>query len=127
MERCIRQLNRGLKFPDSFSSTQRKRISSGEIQYYKHCVTCHGADGKGRCPARDLALAPSLVDSRRVHGDIDELIPVFTHGLIGAIEGQSYTAGYMAPASALGITRPDRLSELISYIRYAWGRESALV
>ena len=33
----------------------------------------------------------------------------------------------MAPASALGITRPDRLSELISYIRYAWGRESSSV
>lgn len=120
--------NRGLKFPDSLSSTQRKRISSGEIQYYKHCVTCHGADGKGvQVPGTDLELAPSLVDSRRVHGDIDELIPVFTHGLIGAIDGQSYAAGYMAPASALGITRSDRLSELITFIRYAWGKESSSV
>lgn len=117
--------NRGLKFPKDMSNTLKKQISSGETQYYKHCVTCHGADGKGvQVPGTDLALAPSLVTSKRVGGHPDNLIPVFTNGLIGPIDGKSYAAGYMAPAAALGITRDDRLSELISYIRYAWGREA---
>jgi glucose/arabinose dehydrogenase/mono/diheme cytochrome c family protein len=120
--------NRGLKFPEDMSSTLKKHISSGETLYYKHCVTCHGADGKGiQVPGTDLALAPSLVTSKRVGGHPDKLIPVFTHGLIGPIDGKTYAAGFMAPADALGITRSDRLSELISYIRYAWGREASPV
>ena len=120
--------SRGLKFPKDMSRDLQKQISSGEIQYYKHCVTCHGADGQGiQAPGTDLALAPSLVTSKRVHGDPNQLIPVFTNGLLGPIDGKTYAAGYMAPAKALGITRDDRLSELISYIRYAWGKESGTV
>ena len=64
-------------------------------------------------------LAPSLVDSNRVHGNPQQLVPLFFHGLMGPIKGKTYLAGYMAPAKTFGIEREDRLAELLSYIRYA--------
>ena len=47
--------------------------------------------------------------------------------MMGPIEGKNYSAGYMAPAKTFGIERDDRLAELISYIRYAWGKEGDCV
>ncbi|NNE93059.1 MAG: hypothetical protein HKN23_15545, partial [Verrucomicrobiales bacterium] len=115
--------NRGLKFPEGMPRDHQRAIQGGENLYFKTCVTCHGGDGKGvQIAGTDLALAPSLVDSKRVHGDPEKLIPLFHHGLTGPIDGKNYQAGFMAPAAALGITRDDRLSEVISYIRYAWGK-----
>ena len=51
------------------------------------------------------------------------MVPLFFHGLMGPIEGKTYSAGYMAPAKTFGIEREDRLAELLSCIRYAWGKE----
>lgn len=119
---------RGLKFPDAMPKEQRRFIASGETQYFKHCVTCHGPGGKGvPVPGGNLALAPSLVDSKRVKGDPARLIPVFINGLIGPIDGKSYQGAYMAPAAALGINRDDRLAELISYIRFVHGDGTSVV
>ena len=113
--------NRGLKFADDIPDALRRQIRSGETQYYKHCVTCHGAEGKGiQVPGTDLALAPSLADSKRVGGAPHQLVPVFVNGLLGPIDGKPYAAGFMAPAKALGITRDDRLTELINYLRHVW-------
>jgi mono/diheme cytochrome c family protein len=117
---------RGIKFSDDISSTDRRRITGGETIYFKSCVTCHGPDGKGTgIPGTDLMLAPSLVDSARIKGAPEKLIPVLLHGLTGPIDGKTYQAGFMAPAHVLGITREDRLSELISYIRYVHGNQAA--
>lgn len=114
--------NRGIEFPDGFDDGEKRRILGGETQYFQSCVVCHGADGKGMAvPGTDMMLAPSLVDSSRVKGDPEKLIPIFHHGLMGPIDGKTYQAGFMAPAAALGITRDDRLAELISYIRYVHG------
>ena len=49
------------------------------------------------------------------------------HGLMGPIDGQTYQAGVMAPAHALGITREDRLSELITYLRFVHGEGASSV
>ena len=78
-------------------------------------------------PGTEQYLAPSLVDSKRVHGPPEQLIPVFFQGMIGPIDGKTYQAGYMAPAKTFGIEREDRLAELLTYIRYAWGRKDGAV
>lgn len=119
---------RGLRFPDAMPVADRRFIAAGEVQYFKHCVTCHGADGRGlNVPGADLSLAPSLVDSKRVRGKPARLIPVFVNGLIGPIDGKNYQGAYMAPAGALGIARDDRLAELISYIRFVHGEGASIV
>jgi glucose/arabinose dehydrogenase/mono/diheme cytochrome c family protein len=117
----LAQWKRGLTFPDDMPKDDARKIQDGEIGYFQNCVTCHGGDGKGtQIPGMTNALAPSLADSKRVHGPIDGLMRVMANGLTGPIDGVTYQAGYMAPAHALGITRDDRLAEILSYIRYAW-------
>jgi hypothetical protein len=78
-------------------------------------------------PGTNEYLAPSLFESNRVHGDPEQLIPLFFHGMMGPIDGKNYSAGYMAPAKSFGIERDDRLADLISYLRYAWGKEGDCV
>jgi len=118
--------DRGLKFPVDMDKDHQRLVRSGETLYYQHCVTCHGSDGKGmKVPGAEQYLAPSLVDSKRVGGDLEHLVPIFINGLMGPIEGKTYAAGFMAPAKAMGITRDDRLAELLSFIRYAWGRHGS--
>jgi mono/diheme cytochrome c family protein len=127
-DRILSSWDRGMTFARDFDATQKKMIQSGEKLYFEHCTSCHGTDGKGvQVPGTDQYLAPSLVDSQRVHGDPEKLIPLFFHGMMGPIEGKNYSAGYMAPAKVFGIEREDRLAELISYIRYAWGKEGDCV
>ncbi len=126
--RILSSWDRGMKFAKDFDTTHRKMIQNGERLYFQHCTSCHGADGRGvQIPGTDQYLAPSLVDSQRVHGNPEQLIPLFFHGLMGPIDGKNYSAGYMAPAKAFGIEREDRLAELLTYIRYAWGKEGDCV
>jgi mono/diheme cytochrome c family protein len=126
--RILSSWDRGMKFAKDFDTTHRKMIQNGEKLYFQHCTSCHGAEGKGvKIPGTDQYLAPSLVDSKRVHGNPEQLVPLFLHGLMGPIEGKNYSAGYMAPAKAFGIEREDRLAELLTYIRYAWGKEGDCV
>ncbi|MDG2122053.1 MAG: cytochrome c, partial [Verrucomicrobiales bacterium] len=99
-----------------------------ETQYFCSCVACHGSDGRGMgIVGTDQFLAPSLVGSPRVQGKAERLVPILMQGLIGPLDGKHYQAGFMAPAAALGITRDDRIAELLSYIRYAWGQELPVV
>jgi hypothetical protein len=63
----------------------------------------------------------------RVKGHPHQLIAVLLHGLTGPIDGKTYQAGFMAPAAALGITRDDRLAELISYLRFTHGNRASSV
>ena len=116
--------NRGLTFADDMPEEHKRSIRGGEQTYFKSCVACHGADGKGtQVPGTELQLAPPLAGSQRVQGAPEHFVPILINGLLGPIDGKTYQAGFMAPAAALGITRDDRLAEVISYIRYAWGGE----
>jgi type 1 glutamine amidotransferase/mono/diheme cytochrome c family protein/glucose/arabinose dehydrogenase len=127
-DKAFSSWDRGMKFSKDFDVTHRKMIQTGEQLYFQHCTSCHGADGKGvQVPGTEQFLAPSLVESKRVHGPPEQLIPLFYHGLIGPIEGKTYQAGYMAPTKTFGIEREDRLADLLTYLRYAWGKEGGLV
>ena len=127
-DKALSSWDRGMKFDKDFDVTHRKMIQTGEKLYFQHCTSCHGADGLGvKVPGTEKFLAPSLVDSKRVHGPPEQLIPLFFHGMIGPIEGKTYQAGYMAPAKTFGIEREDRLADLLTYLRYAWGKEGTLV
>lgn len=122
------QWERGLNLPKKMPADHKKLISSGENLYFTSCVSCHGADGKGvTLPGTDMMIAPALAGSKRVTGPPEQLVPVLINGLLGPIDGKTYEGQFMVPASALGITRDDRLAETISYIRYAWGNEATPV
>jgi len=127
-DKALSSWDRGMKFAKDFDVSHRKMIQTGEHLYFQHCTSCHGADGHGvQVPGTQQFLAPSLVDSKRVHGPPEQLIPLFFHGLIGPIDGKTYQAGYMAPAKTFGIEREDRLADLITYLRHAWGKKGSPV
>ncbi|MEQ1748517.1 MAG: c-type cytochrome [Prosthecobacter sp.] len=122
------QWKRGLVFAKDFPKDQQKKIEGGETLYFQTCVACHGPDGKGTLvPGTELAIAPPLAGSARVKGPIHGLLPVLMNGLMGPIEGKTYQAAFMAPAAALGVVRDDRLSEIVSFIRYAWDNQASAV
>lgn len=122
------QWERGFVFPKDFPPDQKKSIESGEVLFFQTCVACHGPDGKGTSvPGSDAAIAPALAGSQRVKGDPRGLLPVFMNGLMGPIQGKSYQGAMMVPAVALGIVRDDRLAEVVSFIRYAWGNNATPV
>jgi len=124
----IEHWSRGLRLPKDMPAEHAKLIKSGEQTYYRTCVTCHAADGKGvKVAGLGTTLAPPLVGSPRVKGEPDRLIPILLHGLTGPVDGKKYEAGNMVPVSTFGIKRDDRIAEVITYIRYSWGNKAGLV
>ena len=104
---------------------QRALLTKGAETYFETCVSCHGPDGRGvAVPGTATALAPSLAGNARVKGPAASLIPVLINGLVGPIEGRTYEGAMMVPAASLGLTRDDRLAEVISFIRFAWGNDA---
>ena len=122
------QWNRALKLPKEMPKEQQQLITKGEDIFYQICVSCHGPDGKGVIlPGTDMAIAPALAGSKRVKGPAAGMVPVLINGLLGPIEGKTYQGAMMTPAAAFGIIRDDRLAEIISFVRYAWGNEASPV
>ena len=120
--------NRGPVFPERMDETHRRLVRDGEVRYYQSCVACHGADGKGiKVPGAEISVAPSLVDSPRVKGDPKNLVPILLHGLVGPLDGKTYQAGYMAPGASLGLSRGRDIAQVLSYLRFAWGRNGGPV
>ncbi len=119
------QWRRQIDLPADLLPEQRSHLTKGAETYIETCVSCHGPDGRGvAVPGTSTALAPSLAGSTRVKGPAAGLVPVLLNGLVGPIEGRSYEGAMMVPAASLGITRDDRLAEVISFIRFAWGNEA---
>ena len=119
------QWRRQIDLPADLLPEQRAHLTKGAETYFETCVSCHGPDGRGvAVPGTATALAPSLAGSARVKGPASRLIPVLINGLVGPIEGRTYEGAMMVPAASLGLTRDDRLAEVISFIRFAWGNDA---
>lgn len=124
----LAQWTRGLDLPKDMPVAHRDLVTKGENTFFQSCVSCHGADGKGvAVPGSDMAIAPALAGSARVRGPAAGMVPVLLHGLLGPIDGKTYQGAFMPPAATLGLTRDDRLAEVISYVRHAWGNNASAV
>ncbi len=83
-----------------------------EVNGYKifqdYCSSCHGTDWKGKDQ-----LAPSLVGSPIVQGDVITTTKILLHGLTGPVDGKTYN-GPMAPVAQYNNVE---ISDILSYIR----------
>lgn len=84
------------------------QIVHGYKIFQELCSACHGKDGKGI-----TQLAPPLVGSPRVKGDVELLSKILLHGLDGPVDGKTY-AGPMAPISQ---ESDEYIADILSYIR----------
>jgi mono/diheme cytochrome c family protein len=84
------------------------QIVAGYKIFQDHCSTCHGSGGKGIDQ-----LAPPLVGSPRVTGDVKTTIKILLHGLHGPIDGKSYNG----PMASVAQYNDVEISNIVSYIR----------
>jgi len=76
--------------------------------FKEYCSTCHGADGKGI-----HQLAPSLVGSPRVLGDIEVPVKILLNGLTGPVDGKEYNG----PMASVAKENDQYIADVLSYVR----------
>jgi mono/diheme cytochrome c family protein len=98
--------------------TVDKQIKDGEKLFAQNCSTCHQLDGKGVAGS-----FPPLAGSAWVHGAPDRVIKIAQYGIAGEIEvnGHKFN-GAMADMGA-GLN-DQKLADLITYVRQAWGNKA---
>ncbi len=101
----IAQLKDKYKFRGGDAAGQ---IVHGYTIFKEYCSTCHGPEGKGI-----HQLAPSLVGSPRVMGDIEVPVKILLNGLTGSVDGKEYN-GPMAPVAK---ENDQYIADVLSYVR----------
>ncbi len=86
----------------------------GEIQYKRHCLSCHQKNAGG-IPG----MYPPLAKNKVVSGDKEPLINIVLHGLSGEIEvnGETYN-GVMASYKNLS---DQDITDILNYLRSGFG------
>ena len=111
--------------PPKLSKEELTQFKEGKTIYASLCFACHGADGKGTSipGGDDLRLAPSLVDSKILHGHRDLATKVVLHGLTGPINGKTYP-GEMISMESNG----DKwIASVLSYLRNSFGNQLGFI
>jgi len=106
-----------------YSDEEQEVIKEGLTIYQELCSTCHSADGSG-IEVGDGLMAPPLANSIKVIDHPDYLVKVILRGLVGPIEGQTYTGGFMTPMAK---ETNEWIAAVASYVRTSLGNEASLV
>lgn len=109
----------------SWTAEQREMIRRGEAIYTELCAACHGADGRGTplAGAPGVTMAPPLAGSPRVQGHRDYVVKALLHGLVGGVDGRTYTQ-VMIP---MGAQTDDWIASVGSYVRSSLGNDAPLL
>ncbi len=105
----------------NFSDEQKKLVENGLKIYDQLCATCHGVRGTGTLVGDNRLMAPSLVSSAKLQGHRDYAIKAVMKGLMGDIDGVSYTGGVMVP---MGNQTDEWIASVVSFIRANFENES---
>jgi mono/diheme cytochrome c family protein/glucose/arabinose dehydrogenase len=101
----------------------KKLVTNGQAIFQQLCVTCHGNDGKGLSIGGSGLAAPSLVGSKRITGNKDNLIKILLHGLTGPVDGKDY------PNVMPGMQANDDewIASVLSYVRANMGNKASAI
>ncbi len=106
-----------------YSEEEQVVINQGQEIYNELCITCHGEQGTG-VPVGDMLMAPSLSNSTRMVDHPDYLLKVVLRGLMGEIEGTTYTGGIMVP---MADNSDEWVAAVASFVRTNFGNDASVV
>ncbi|MCB0689924.1 MAG: discoidin domain-containing protein, partial [Saprospiraceae bacterium] len=106
-----------------FSPEELALIKDGNRIFQELCSTCHGNDGAG-IPVGDGLMAPPLANSMHVVDHPEYVVKTILRGMVGEIEGKSYTGGFMAPMAK---ESDQWIAAVTSYLRTNLGNEAGPV
>lgn len=106
-----------------YTPKEQALIENGNRIFQELCSTCHGVDGGG-IPVGNSLMAPPLANSTNVVDHPEYIVKVILRGLVGEIEGKSFTGGFMAPMAQ---ETDEWIASVSSYIRTNLGNEAELV
>ncbi len=108
----------------ALTAAQQAQLDRGAQIYNELCFACHGTDGMGTPkPELSTTMAPPLAGSPRVNGHRDYITKVVLRGLMGPVDGKSYTDA-MVPMD----TNPDEwIAAVTSYVRNSFGNTGGFI
>jgi mono/diheme cytochrome c family protein len=95
-------------------------ISPGQAIYEALCLNCHQAAGQGL-----TGVYPPLAKSDGVAGDVQTLIKITMHGLVGPTKVQGKDYG-LVPMPPMGLD-DQQLADVLTYVRNAFGNKAPAV
>ena len=106
---------------DTGPKSVEKQIKDGEKLYNQNCATCHQADGKGT-----PGSFPPLAGSPFVAGAPDRVIKIANSGIGGEIEVEGHKFNGAMPNIGESLS-DQKLADLLTYVRQAWGNKAEAV
>jgi glucose/arabinose dehydrogenase/mono/diheme cytochrome c family protein len=96
------------------SAAEQKLFDAGKVTYTTFCAACHQPNGQGM-----EGLAPPLVDSEWVNGQVENLPRIVTNGLTGPLKvnGTSWSLEMPPIGAALN---DEQVAGVLTYIRREW-------
>jgi mono/diheme cytochrome c family protein len=96
------------------SESEQALFESGKTVYNSLCTGCHQPNGTGM-----VGLAPALVDSEWVLGNVEALPRILIHGLSGPIKVAGQTWDMEMPALG-GALSDEQIAGVLTFIRRSW-------
>jgi len=108
----------------AFTPEQQAVLDRGGQVYNEVCFACHGTDGMGT-PKPELAttMAPPLAGSPRVNAHRDYITKVVLHGLVGPVDGKTYTDMMVS----MGAFDDERIAAVGSFVRNSFGNTGGFI
>ena len=120
-------LDQGPGGPTLSSSTQEAAapetpIEKGKTVFGQNCASCHQASGVGQ-----PGSYPPLVKSEWVLGSKARLAAILLKGLQGPVTVDNATFSTMVMPAQESVLSPEKIADLMTYIRGSWGNTAGPV
>lgn len=106
------------------SKEQKEVVARGAVIYNELCSQCHGNNGMGTPAGAGKLMAPALAGSLRIQSHPEYAVRAILHGMEGAIDGKTYTAGIMA---SMKEQSDEWVADVVSYIRNGLSNDASLI
>lgn len=106
------------------SKEQKEVVARGAVIYNELCSQCHGNNGMGTPAGTGKLMAPALAGSLRIQSHPEYAVRAILHGMEGAIDGKTYTAGIMA---SMKEQSDEWVADVVSYIRNGLSNDASLI